>query len=452
MPPSSFRLTLSMLFLFARGGQGLRIIPLAYGSVMAPRAASDIAMSSNVRSWSRATTVGRTNLALASVGCRLRFASLPSLRRVHSQSFRTANVVMSYSDLVVVSKDACDLISPMVRRLYSAMNSETSKMKADASVFTIADGLVQHLLDKHLFGGDKFANVVGEEESNVNLVSYPYTVDDLSVPEEFNGIIEKTLREVKALASRIEPERFRDVTVFIDPIDGTREFASGLGEQCSICIGFADSSGRPIAGLVYRPIPDPASFAGGCAREGFVIGELDNAAELKRNGFLTSNGSISKFIQRLIDELGYVRVPSGGAGNKMLMLLEGKGAAYIQDRGVSRWDTAGAQAVIEAYGGALSKLTSFERDRSLQSYTYLQSETNLDFEPGVASLTKFNCNDVARSRLSDGKPILATSVDTVKSYANLCGLLALDKSCLGQQQAIYEAIQRARTAAPPSYD
>jgi 3'-phosphoadenosine 5'-phosphosulfate (PAPS) 3'-phosphatase len=39
-------------------------------------------------------------------------------------------------------------------------------------------------------------------------------------------------------------------------------------------------------------------------------------------------------------------VPSGGAGNKMMMLLEGKGCVYIQDRGVSRWDTCGAQVFI----------------------------------------------------------------------------------------------------------
>ena len=44
--------------------------------------------------------------------------------------------------------------------------------------------------------------------------------------------------------------------------------------------------------------------------------------------------------------LTYVRVPSGGAGNKALMLLEGKDDVYIQDRGVSRWDTWAAQAVI----------------------------------------------------------------------------------------------------------
>jgi hypothetical protein len=52
--------------------------------------------------------------------------------------------------------------------------------------------------------------------------------------------------------------------------------------------------------------------------------------------FLCYTG-ISPFIVALIKQLNFDRVPSGGAGNKMLMLLEGKGAAYIQDRGVSRW-------------------------------------------------------------------------------------------------------------------
>ena len=33
---------------------------------------------------------------------------------------------------------------------------------------------------------------------------------------------------------------------------------------------------------------------------------------------------ISPFLAKLIDELDYERVPSGGAGNKMLMLLEGE--------------------------------------------------------------------------------------------------------------------------------
>ena len=55
------------------------------------------------------------------------------------------------------------------------------------------------------------------------------------------------------------------------------------------------------------------------------------------NTFASPLLGISPFIVALIKELSFDRVPSGGAGNKMLMLLEGKGAAYIQDRGVSRW-------------------------------------------------------------------------------------------------------------------
>ena len=41
---------------------------------------------------------------------------------------------------------------------------------------------------------------------------------------------------------------YKDLTVFIDPIDGTREFSTGKGTQCSICIGFASSDGLPVAG------------------------------------------------------------------------------------------------------------------------------------------------------------------------------------------------------------
>ena len=76
--------------------------------------------------------------------------------------------------LCVVSKDACDMLAPLVKAFYHQINGETAKLKEDKSVFTIADGLVQHLLVNHLFGGEKFNAVVGEEdESNVNILTRP---------------------------------------------------------------------------------------------------------------------------------------------------------------------------------------------------------------------------------------------------------------------------------------
>ena len=46
----------------------------------------------------------------------------------------------------------------------------------------------------------------------------------------------------------------------------------------------------------------------------------------------------------------------------------------------AKWDCSGPQAVLEAYGGAMSKLPNFLTDKSLTSYTYLKTKKNFDFD------------------------------------------------------------------------
>ena len=147
----------------------------------------------------------------------------------------------------------------------------------------------------------------------------------------------------------------------------------------------------------------------------------------------------------------------------MLMLLEGKAGAYIQDRGVSRWDTCGAQACIEAYGGVLCKLSSFMAaspeqvkagtPESIIGYTYLGSAENLDFIPDLASLTLYNCSQA--SGLKKGHPSrLAAAITDVKPYSNLCGLLALGAAHNTPQglQRIHMALLAAAEKNLPAYD
>lgn len=356
--------------------------------------------------------------------------------------------------LLQVSLLACDALKPMISQFYASMSRDTSKLKADASVFTIADGLVQHLLVEHLFAGGKFAAIVGEEECAVSITSgAPFTVDDLVVPDEFCATVEAVAREIRLLSAQLEVcDEYSGLTIFIDPIDGTREFSTGLGEQSSVCIGFADAAGQPVAGLVYRPIPTPATWAAGAQSEGVALRNLDMAAAPSSKGLLTSNGGISPFISSLFRAGGLDRVPSGGAGNKMLMLLEGKGAAYIQDRGVSRWDTCGAQAVLEAHGGHFCKLTTFVApagSEPVRGYTYLESAANLDFEPGTATLTPYNAADKAMVPRG-APPTPATDVGHVKPYANLCGHVALASSAeldMWRQTCLAAAAENA-----PDYD
>lgn len=199
------------------------------------------------------------------------------------------------ANLCRITTRACGALSPMVLAFYSAITGETAKLKSDASVFTIADGIVQHLLVDHLFKGDKFAAVVGEEEGSIiNIHTAPYKVDDLTVPEDFYGIIETARSSLAELSKEIDPALYKDLTVFIDPIDGTREFSTELGEQCSICIGFSDIVGKPVAGVVYRPITQPPTYAAGAVSEGFTESNLHAPAELQNaKGLLTSNGGTS---------------------------------------------------------------------------------------------------------------------------------------------------------------
>lgn len=152
------------------------------------------------------------------------------------------------------------------------------------------------------------------------------TVVMLKVPEDYEPLVESVRDGIISLSSQISEVDYRDVTIFIDPIDGTREFSTGLGEQCSICIGFSDIVGKPIAGIVYRPITEPATWVSGAASEGFTDGVLDIAATPNPKGLLTSNGAISKFIEQLMQEMGYVRVPSGGAG---MLLFSTKNIHFI---------------------------------------------------------------------------------------------------------------------------
>jgi hypothetical protein len=136
------------------------------------------------------------------------------------------------------------------------------------------------------------------------------------------------------------------------------------------------------------------------------------------------------------------------------MLLEGKGACYIQDRGVSRWDTCGAQAVVEAMGGRLSKLTKFIDNKSFESYTYLKSTLNLDFEPGVANMTAYNSvvDKETATQLKQGAKIAITDVTQAKKYSNLCGLFCIDAQCVSNVDELFDGIQRAKAIALPSYD
>tara|TARA_B110000971_G_C19967146_1_gene480797 strand:- start:389 stop:922 length:534 start_codon:yes stop_codon:yes gene_type:complete len=156
------------------------------------------------------------------------------------------------------------MLAAFYEKIADQRHGGASKLKSDATFFTIADGIVQHMFIEYLLAGDKFAQIVGEEdESVINISEKPYTVDDLTVPDEFNAIIDSTLERIKALALKLDSNAYKTLTAFVDPIDGTREFATAQGEYVTILMGFNDALGHPVAGTMYRPLTEPVTWAGG---------------------------------------------------------------------------------------------------------------------------------------------------------------------------------------------
>ena len=254
--------------------------------------------------------------------------------------------------LCSISLRACDLMTPLIKSIYEELilsPSEASSddiikaVKKDNSAFTIADATVQRLLIKSLFSTVQFRDIVGEEEEDDdgdgcdNSIEWWYQVQGLTVPQHLQPLLDSTRIQIETLAKDLSASNNNDVyqllTIFIDPIDGTREFTNGKGEQCSICIGFSDEHGKAVAGVVFRPLSKPSpTWVAGARSEGFSTCYFGEQAEISSSsGLLSTNGSISKFVQSLIvDELKVPRIKSGGAGNKMMMLLQNPGYLYIQ--------------------------------------------------------------------------------------------------------------------------
>jgi 3'-phosphoadenosine 5'-phosphosulfate (PAPS) 3'-phosphatase len=75
---------------------------------------------------------------------------------------------------------------------------------------------------------------LSQDSSVIVITERPFKVDELLIPERYSALIESTRAKLQRLATRLSPTAYQNVTVFIDPIDGTKEFYSKLGEQCTI--------------------------------------------------------------------------------------------------------------------------------------------------------------------------------------------------------------------------
>lgn len=158
----------------------------------------------------------------------------------------------------------------------------------------------------------------------------------------------------------------------VDPLDGTKEFIKKNGEF-TVNIALIDQ-GRPVMGVVYAPVLRTIYY--GSQAEGIEHGawKAEDCAGKSVDEVLKSsapcpmrhapsstirvvasrshcNDETKAFIQALEKEFGEAERVSSGSSLKLCMVAEGSADVYPRIAPTMEWDTAAAQAVVEAAGG-----------------------------------------------------------------------------------------------------
>ena len=234
--------------------------------------------------------------------------------------------------------------------------------------------------------GDAILAIYGDEELGVQIKSddSPLTRADLAA----HNIIVKGLQtwapEIPILSEESEGinliERSSWNQYFlVDPLDGTKEFISRNGEF-TVNIALIEK-GVPMMGVVFVPVKD-VMYAGdqheGVATvtreketESIHVRKLDRddltVVASRRHG----GEALEACLNVLRPNFGSISSTAMGSSLKLCLIAEGKADFYPRLAPTSEWDTAAAQAVVEAAGGKVV-------DNELRALKYNQKNSLLN--------------------------------------------------------------------------
>lgn len=153
----------------------------------------------------------------------------------------------------------------------------------------------------------------------------------------------------------------------VDPLDGTKEFVKRNGEF-TVNIALVINH-RSYVGIVGRPTTNHVYFGDVASQRAVKITPTEELPivtrliEINRVRSVQSrrraNPLAEQFLSDLETDVGAIDRDFRGSSLKFLALAEGDADFYIQPGGTSEWDTAAAQAVLEAAGGLVM---SFQGD------------------------------------------------------------------------------------------
>lgn len=242
------------------------------------------------------------------------------------------------------------------------------KEKAKEDYVTVADFNSQMCIVKSIENLFPKIKLCGEEGD----LKGEFKDIETTLDEEAFGLV-KNLGVICPQYNKIKEE---DLFIWVDPLDGTREFATGDNhvQEVTILIGVS-YKGKPIAGVINQPfftrnihdlkgdrtlwgIVGFGAFQNGNQKRVFerIVAPKENLSDRIR--LITSRSHMTPVIQECLNNIKNCEIRnSGGCGYKTLSVIEGYSDCYLYPReGTKRWDTCAPEAILRSIGGELTDI------------------------------------------------------------------------------------------------
>jgi len=281
------------------------------------------------------------------------------------------------SGCVSLCQSAMTVIREVQREREAGIALEsTMKDPTDSRTYlTKADTLAQRVIVDGLRAMWPHVAVVGEEEDGEagESSSSPAAIDtalcnEMGVPEDLQRLVA------------------RDLCIFVDPVDGTREFVEGRLEAVECLLGIA-YRGRSIAGVMGLPFYDDAltvpavpshaegrvlyGIAGGSSGVmGVRPGERCGSTRDRPLVLAASAGCKNPTLRRVRETIAATSLlEAGGSANKVLAVIMGQADVALLNLATSKWDSCATEAVLAAAGGTVTTLLGWPIEHTPEAPT-----------------------------------------------------------------------------------
>ena len=241
-------------------------------------------------------------------------------------------------------------------------------MSSDGEVLdSVTEGFdVRDIIRLSIEAGEAIMEVYREEDVGVEVKSdnSPVTRADIAAHNIIEAGLEKLTPEIPLLSEEsgelsYETRKGWSRYWLVDPLDGTKEFIHKRSEF-TVNIALIDK-GEPVFGVVYVPVQE-VIYYGTAGKGAMKVGTDGTVTELSVKGYslgerpslVVSKSHRGEALEAFISSLGDINIKDFGSSLKLCVVAEGDADLYPKFGPTMEWDTAAAQAVVEAAGGRVT--------------------------------------------------------------------------------------------------